>query len=76
VTDKNVAYNHLIDAVLRRHAEQKVSDTPEEEDDYFEFTEEELRRIVESLWVDRYAIEKKTFKNTVGDIVRKKVIGE
>lgn len=76
MTDKNVAYTHLVDSVLRRHSEHKAGDSADVEDDYFEFTADELRRIVEDLWNDRYAIDRKTFKNTVGDIVSKKVSGE
>lgn len=76
MTDKNVAYNHLVDSVLRRHAEHKAEDSADVEDDYFEFTEDELRRLVEDLWIDRYASDRKTFKESVGDIVSKKVSGE
>jgi hypothetical protein len=76
VADKNVAYNHLVDSVLRRHAEHKAEDSADVEDDYFEFTEDELKRIVEALWIDRYASERKTFKGAVGDVVSKKVAGE
>lgn len=76
MTDKNVAYNHLVDSVLRRHAEHKAEDSADVEDDYFEFTEDELRRLVEALWIDRYAADRRTFKGSVGDIVSKKVSGE
>lgn len=71
-----MAYNHLVDSVLRRHAEHKAEDSADVEDDYFEFTEDELRRLVEDLWIDRYASDRKTFKESVGDIVSKKVSGE
>jgi hypothetical protein len=76
VTDANIAYQHLMDAVLKRHAQHRESDDPEIEEDFFEFSEAELRRIVESLWVDRYSGERKTFKDTVGAIVSEKISEE
>jgi hypothetical protein len=49
---------------------------PTDETDFFEFSDDELRRIVEALWDDRYSAERKNFKNVVGSIISEKVANE
>ena len=76
MSDNNIAYKHLIDAVLNLHSEKRKHDDPLVDEDYFEFTDEELKRVVESLWSDRYSSERKNFKNVVASIVSEKVANE
>jgi hypothetical protein len=76
MSDNNIAYKHLLDAVLSLHAVNAKHDDPLQDDDFFEFTDEELKRIVEALWSDRYSADRKNFKNIVASIVSEKVSNE
>jgi hypothetical protein len=76
MSDNNIAYKHLIDAVINLHSENRKHDDPLQDDDYFEFTDEELKRVVEALWSDRYSSDRKNFKNVVASIVSEKVSNE
>jgi hypothetical protein len=76
MSDNNIAYRHLIDAVINLHSENRKHDDPLQDDDYFEFTDEELKRVVEALWSDRYSSDRKNFKNVVASIVSEKVSDE
>jgi hypothetical protein len=76
MSESNIAYKHLLDAVLNLHSRNKRHDDPLVEEDYFEFTDEELKRIVEALWSDRYSSERKNFKNVISSIVSEKVMNE
>ena len=76
MSEKNIAYKHLLDSVLNLHAAHRKSDNPTDETDFFEFSDDELRRIVEALWDDRYSAERKNFKNIVGSIISEKVANE
>ena len=76
MSDNNIAYKHLLDAVLNLHAENRKHDDPLVDEDYFEFTDDELKRIVEALWSDRYSADRKNFKNVVALIVSEKVSNE
>lgn len=76
MTDRNVAYQHLLNCVLTEHAKRRNLDKDLVEDDFFEFTEEELKRIVDALWADRYSPDRKTFKTIVGQIISEKVAEE
>lgn len=76
MSEKNIAHKHLLDSVLNLHAAHRKADDPADENDFFEFSDDELRRIVESLWEDRYSAERKSFKNVVGSIISEKVSGE
>jgi hypothetical protein len=76
MSDNNIAYKHLIDAVINVHSENRKHDDPLQDDDYFEFTDEELKRVVEALWSDRYSSDRKNFKNVVASIVSEKVSNE
>ena len=76
MSENNIAYKHLLDAVLNLHSGNKEHDDPLVEDDYFEFTDEELKRVVEALWSDRYSSERKNFKNVVASIISAKVTNE
>lgn len=73
MTDKNIAYQHLLEAVLRRHSVYREADDPVDENDFFDFSDDELRRIIEALWLGRYSSERKEFKNIVGTLVSEKV---
>ena len=76
MSDNNIAYKHLIDAVLGLHVENRKHDDPLQDDDFFEFTDEELKRVVEALWSDRYSSERRNFKNVVASIISEKVSNE
>ena len=76
MSDNNIAYKHLIDAVLNLHSENRKHDDPLQDDDFFEFTDEELKRVVEALWSDRYSSDRKNFKNVVASIISEKVSDE
>jgi len=76
MSEKNIAYKHLLDSVLKLHAAHRKSDDPMDETDFFEFSDDELRRIVDALWDDRYSAERKNFKNVVGSIISEKVANE
>ena len=76
MSDNNIAYKHLIDAVLNLHSENRKHDDPLQDDDFFEFTDEELKRVVEALWSDRYSSDRKNFKNVVASIISEKVTDE
>jgi len=76
MSDNNIAYRHLIDAVINLHSENRKHDDPLQDDDYFEFTDEELKRVVEALWSDRYSSDRKNFKNVVASIISEKVSDE
>jgi len=76
MSDNNIAYKHLLDAVLNLHSQNKKHDDPLVDDDFFEFSENELKRIVEALWSDRYSSERINFKNVLAAIVSEKVSNE
>lgn len=76
MSEKNIAYRHLLDSVLSLHAAHRKSDDPTDENDFFEFSDDELRRIVDALWDDRYSVERRNFKNVVGSIISEKVSNE
>jgi hypothetical protein len=76
MSDSNIAYKHLIDAVLNLHSENRKHDDPLQDEDFFEFTDEELKRVVEALWSDRYSSDRKNFKNVVASIISEKVSDE
>jgi hypothetical protein len=76
MSDNNIAYKHLIDAVLNLHSENRKHDDPLQDEDFFEFTDEELKRVVEALWSDRYSSDRKNFKNVVASIISEKVSDE
>ena len=76
MTEGNIAYKHLLDAVLNRHSEHRTKDSEDIEDDFFEFSDDELKRMVDALWADRYSTDQKTFQNVVGEMVSRKVSGE
>ena len=76
MSDNNIAYKHLIDAVLNLHSENRKHDDPLQDEDFFEFTDEELKRVVEALWSDRYSSDRKNFKNVVASIMSEKVSDE
>jgi len=76
MSEKNIAYRHLLDSVLSLHTAHRKSDDPTNENDFFEFSDDELRRIVDALWDDRYSAERRNFKNVVGSIISEKVSDE
>ena len=76
MSDNNIAYKHLIDAVLDLHVENRKHDDPLQDENFFEFTDEELKRVVEALWSDRYSSERRNFKNVVASIISEKVSNE
>jgi hypothetical protein len=58
------------------HSENRKHDDPLQDEDFFEFTDEELKRVVEALWSDRYSSDRKNFKNVVASIISEKVSDE
>ena len=76
MSEENIAYKHLLDSVLNLHSSNRESDDPADENDFFEFSDDELIKIVKALWDDRYSMERKNFKDIVGSIISEKVSDE
>jgi hypothetical protein len=72
MADPNVALELLVNAVLTQHR-NNLTDPASDMDHASIFTEEELRKIVEALWQDRYSSNRNHFQRVVGSLIAEKV---
>ena len=72
MTESNIALDLLVNAVLNQHA-SNLTDTEAEKDHASIFNPEELKVIVEALWMDRYSDNRAHFQRTVGGLINEKV---
>jgi hypothetical protein len=70
--ESNVALDLLINAVLKQHR-SNLTDDSSDRDHASIFNEDELRSIVEALWMDRYSTNRTHFQKTVGALISEKV---
>ena len=73
MVEENIALQLFIDAVLSNHHKNKLNDSPEIDDDYVDFTDDELIEMVKALWVDRYTTTQRDFEQKVGQIILKRM---
>ena len=72
MSESNVALDLLIKAVLQQHS-SNLADSSADKDHTSNFSEEELKQIVEALWQDRYSATRTNFQKTVGALISEKV---
>ena len=72
MSESNVALELLIRAVIQQH-KANIADPLTDKDHASIFSEEELRQVVEALWLDRYSTNRTNFQKTVGALITDKV---
>jgi hypothetical protein len=72
MSESNVALELLIKAVIQQHR-ANVEDSASDKGHTSIFNEEELKQIVEALWLDRYSTNRTNFQKTVGALIADKV---
>jgi hypothetical protein len=66
---ENIALDLLSGAVLSKHQAMRQASHGRPDSDFVDFTDEEVKSMVESLWVDRYTTSRRAFEETVGRCV-------
>ena len=69
VTDEAPTFQLLVESILERHRELKREHEAAQDVDYVDFSELEIRAMIESLWVDRFGSSRQRFHEAVGDAV-------
>ena len=72
MSESNVALDLLVKAVIQKH-KSNLADPQADSSHTSIFSEDELVKIVEALWQDRYSDSRTTFQRTVGALVAEKV---
>ena len=63
----------LIDSILEKHRDLRHEHGNDPESDFVDFSELEIREMVESLWTDRFASSRQRFHESVGRAVQSQI---
>ena len=66
---ENIALDLLSGAVLSKHQAMRQASISRPDSDFVDFTDEEVKSMAESLWVDRYTTSRRAFEEAVGTCV-------
>ncbi len=73
MSEDTVAYQHLLSTMLKIHKENSENMESLQEIDYVNFSEEEIKTLVEALWANRFSDSRSDFQDLVGQLVSKLV---
>jgi len=64
----SVALSHLLEVTIRIHDQERMT-SDEEADDFVDFTDDEIRSMVRSLWAGRNTSSRLQFREAAGEAV-------
>jgi hypothetical protein len=73
MTEEAATLQLLIDSILEKHRELRKENETDSDTNYVDFTELEIRAMVESLWTDRFASSRQRFRESVGAAVASQI---
>ena len=69
----NVALGHLVDSITEIHENSKMVGSIDENIEYVDFKDDEIKRFIAALWIDRYSSSREGFKNEVSKSVSDRI---